>query len=227
MRIIFIASILIISKFCTGQNTFPATGNVGIGITTPTSILDVFSISSITKVQVRSGGGNPSILEINGSGLIGALESVWSPTTSETRVGCRSNYPLSLFSNNVDRVTILTNGNVGIGTRVPGTYMLAVAGKIAASAEVRVFDINTTSFPDYVFEPGYLLPELEQTEQFIKEHGHLSEVPTAAEVARDGMSLNEMNIILLKKVEELTLYMIQLKKEYEALSLRLGKIENK
>jgi hypothetical protein len=91
-----------------------------------------------------------------------------------------------------------------------------VAGKIAATGEVKVFVDGTTTFPDYVFDPSYKLPTLEETEKYVKENHHLPEVPTAADIAKDGMSLNEMNIILLKKVEELTLYMIEMKKENDA-----------
>lgn len=121
----------------------------------------------------------------------------------------------------------VTSGNVGIGTTNPGTFKLAVAGKIAANEEVRVFSAGTINFPDYVFDPAYKLPSLFDTELYVKENRHLPEVPTAAEVERDGMSLNEMNIILLKKVEELTLYMIELKKENKELIKRVAKIENK
>lgn len=119
------------------------------------------------------------------------------------------------------------NGNVGIGTVTPGSFRLAVAGKIAASEEVRVFIAGTTVFPDYVFDPSYELPKLEETEKYIKENRHLPEVPTAADVEKNGMSLNDMNIILLKKVEELTLYMIEMKKENELLKSRLDKLEKK
>lgn len=100
-------------------------------------------------------------------------------------------------------------GNLAIGNTSPGGYMLAVAGKIAADGEVRVFNIGTTSFPDYVFAPDYKLPSLEETEKYVKENRHLPEVPSAKEIEKDGMSLNEMNVILLRKVEELTLYLIE------------------
>ncbi|MBY0432780.1 MAG: hypothetical protein K2U26_01590 [Cyclobacteriaceae bacterium] len=87
---------------------------------------------------------------------------------------------------------------------------------------MRVFTAGTTVFPDYVFEPDYDLPSLEETETFIKENKHLPEVPSATEIDKDGMSLNDMNVILLKKVEELTLHLIQMKKEIEELKKKQG-----
>jgi hypothetical protein len=76
---------------------------------------------------------------------------------------------------------------------------------------------NGSAFPDYVFDPSYKLPTLEETEKYVKENHHLPEVPSAAEIEKEGMSLNGMNVILLKKVEELTLHLIEMKKEIEEL----------
>jgi hypothetical protein len=115
------------------------------------------------------------------------------------------------------------DGNLGIGT-VPNSnansYKLAVAGSIGAWGEVRVFT-NGSSFPDYVFDPSYKLRSLEETEKYVKENHHLPEVPSAAEVAKEGMSLNGMSEILLKKVEELTLHIIEQNKRIEALEKKL------
>ncbi len=228
MRYIFMLTFFAISNVCQCQNSFPSTGNVGVSTTSPTSLLDIYSSNSGVKVQIRSTATNAAVMELNGTGIIGALESIiGSPTTIPTgvRVGCRSNYTFSLFSNNVNRLNVLPNGNIGIGTTVPGSYMLAVAGKIAATGEVRVFDINTTTFPDYVFAPGYKLLSLDQIELFIKQNHHLPDVPSVTDVAKDGMSFNEMNVILLKKVEELTLHLIELKKENDLLTARVRKLE--
>ena len=90
-----------------------------------------------------------------------------------------------------------------------------------------MFIAGTTVFLDYVFDPSYELPNLEETEKFIKENRHLPEVPSATEIAKEGMSLNEKNVVLLKKVEELTLYMIEVKKENKELRERMKKIESK
>lgn len=102
------------------------------------------------------------------------------------------------------------NGNIGIGTTNPQDK-LSVNGKIRAH-EIKV---ETSNWPDYVFSTDYKLPTLAETEQFIKDYGHLSEVPKASEVETDGISLGEMNKILLKKIEELTLQVIELNKKVD------------
>jgi len=67
--------------------------------------------------------------------------------------------------------------------------------------------------PDYVFAPNYALRPLAEVERFVRQNSHLPEVPSAAEVAKDGLALGEMNATLLKKVEELTLYLIEQNKQ--------------
>lgn len=91
---------------------------------------------------------------------------------------------------------------------------LAVNGSILAT-EVRVKTYDT--WPDYVFAPSYELQPLAEVEQFISENGHLPDMPSAAEAERDGVELGELNAKLLKKIEELTLHMIDMKKENEEL----------
>ncbi|KAB5483627.1 hypothetical protein [Flagellimonas hadalis] len=95
--------------------------------------------------------------------------------------------------------------SLGIGTTDPGTYKLAVKGKIRAE-EIKV----ETGWADYVFEEGYSLPTLEEVEKHIKEKGHLINIPSAKEVAENGIELGKMNKLLLEKIEELTLYVIEL-----------------
>jgi hypothetical protein len=114
--------------------------------------------------------------------------------------------------------------NIGAASSFGTQYLLAVAGSIGAWGEVRVFTTGTP-FPDYVFDPTYKLPNLEATEKFVKENRHLPEVPSAADIEKDGMSLNGMNVILLKKVEELTLYMIEMKKKTEELEKEIKELK--
>lgn len=113
-------------------------------------------------------------------------------------------------------MTLKYNGNVGIGTTTPDKK-LTVNGTIHAK-EVLV-DLNVPG-PDYVFEPDYQLRDLDELQQFIETNKHLPEVPSAATMEEEGISVSEMNMLLLKKVEELTLYILQQEK-------RIEKLENK
>jgi len=111
----------------------------------------------------------------------------------------------SASSNIPVNVGLAVYGNVGIGTLNPKAK-LAVNGNILAK-EVKVK--TDISVPDYVFEPDYKLPTLADVEAYIKEHRHLPEIPSAKDIARDGLDLAAMNLLLLKKVEELTLHLIK------------------
>ena len=107
----------------------------------------------------------------------------------------------------------INNGNLGIGTNTPDSgYKLTVKGKIW-TREVKV--TSTAGGADFVFENTYKLPTLEEVEQFITENKHLPEIASAKEMEENGIHLAEMNIKLLQKIEELTLYTIQQQKELE------------
>ena len=110
--------------------------------------------------------------------------------------------------------SFLANGNVGIGTTNPGTNKLAVEGTIAAR---KVVVTATNPFPDYVFQPSYNLPSLDSVAQFLQANHHLPEIPSADSVAKNGLDLGGNQVVLLKKIEELTLYTIELQKKVEML----------
>ena len=115
------------------------------------------------------------------------------------------------------QLVVLTNGYVGIGTATP-TNNLAVNGSIKAREVI----VTPDNWPDYVFAPGYDLMPLTDVEAFIQRNGHLPGVPSARSVDREGVALGEMQQHLLRKVEELTLYVIELRKENEALRKALA-----
>jgi len=111
--------------------------------------------------------------------------------------------------------------NVGIATNPQSTYRLAVEGSIR-SREVRVDNDN---WADYVFFKDYNLPTLREVEKHIEEKGHLINIPSEAEVEANGIELGEMNKLLLEKIEELTLYIIQQNKSQEQLEERIKVLE--
>ncbi|QQT24835.1 MULTISPECIES: tail fiber protein [Sphingobacterium] len=122
-----------------------------------------------------------------------------------------------------------TDGNVGIGTTTP-TERLAVNGNIRAK-EIKVESAN---WPDYVFEEDYKLIPLAEVEAFIKVNKHLPDVPSAKKIEEDGLSVGEMNKLMMKKIEELTLHLIEkerIQKQYEQqladMAQRLKKLEEK
>lgn len=99
-------------------------------------------------------------------------------------------------------------------TETPFDYLLCVNGKaIFEEATVQLEE----DWPDYVFAPGYPLRPLPELEQYVRENRHLPGIPTAAELKADGLELGEMNRRLTEKVEELTLYIIELEKRLQAL----------
>nr|WP_315176495.1 tail fiber protein [uncultured Flavobacterium sp.] len=112
-------------------------------------------------------------------------------------------------------------GKVGIGTTTPDEK-LTVKGKIHTQ-EVRV-DMAGPLVPDYVFAPDYDLKPLSEVAQYIKENRHLPEIPSAKEIEANGLHLAEMNMKLLKKIEELTLYVMQQDKKITAQGEKLEKL---
>lgn len=84
---------------------------------------------------------------------------------------------------------------------------------------------NESSWPDYVFLPAYELRTLDELKSYIQLNGHLPNVPSATEVEEKGIALGEMNKILMEKVEELTLYLIQQEERIKKLEMKLSEIE--
>lgn len=131
------------------------------------------------------------------------------------------------------RNMVETNGKIGIGTRTPDE-MLTVKGKIHTQ-EVLV-DLNGAVAPDYVFDSyydgmafqkkDYKFQSLDEIEDYIAAHRHLPGVPSAKEIESDGLSLKAMNLILLEKIEELTLHTIEQQKQIDIMKEKISKLEN-
>jgi hypothetical protein len=114
-------------------------------------------------------------------------------------------------------------GNTALGTKdINNSFRLSVNGKIRAK-EIVV----ETGWADFVFDADYQLRSLADVEDFISREGHLPEIPSAKEVAENGVKVGEMESKLLMKVEELTLYMIELKKENEIMKTQLEELSNR
>jgi hypothetical protein len=166
-------------------------GNIGIGTTSPTSKLHLVASSSSSPI-------NAFTLDVNS---FSTVENMNVSTFFRVRDIGAGTTPF----------VIKGNGNVGIGTDAPD-HMLTVKGTIHAR-EVLV-DLNGP-LADYVFEPDYTLMPLSEVESFVKANKHLPEIPSAAEVKENGLNMGEMQNKLLQKIEELTLYVIELQKTNE------------
>ncbi len=138
-------------------------------------------------------------------------------------LGVNSNTGISYMQasdNSQQNKTIALNpngGSVTIGTTNPSQYTLAVAGTIVAEG---IYCKLQSNWPDYVFDKSYELMPLASVEKYIKENKHLPNVPSATEIQDSEISVGDMNAILLKKIEELTLYIIEQEKRIKELEMK-------
>lgn len=121
-------------------------------------------------------------------------------------VGQNGQNLIGFYNNGSWRLVADNTGNVGIGTTTPDSK-LSVKGTIHTQ-EVKV-DLNGSVAPDYVFEEDYALTSLEELKSYIDQNKHLPEIPSAKQMEEDGINLKDMNLMLLRKIEEMTLHMIQ------------------
>ncbi len=203
------------------NNMYYVGGNVGIGTKTPSEKLQIgvqqnygeFKLSipgqyNFEQIKLgQYGNGRPGLEFINHTtmtnsfgvrfyaniddGIQGLQIQTASPTNSYESLSY------------ITRLVINTDGKVGIGTLNP-TEKLTVSGKILAT-EVEVVSSIAS---DYVFEPAYQLMPLTELEIYLKQHKHLPGIPSALEFKKQGQNLGEMQDMLLRKIEELTLYIL-------------------
>jgi len=219
-----------------------AAGNVGIGTTAPVSTFQVnnatskFSVGNAGGADLNYGtayigfnaarigtgsassdwtidgdgyhnGGGVIYTDVAGNVYIAPIVSTGATTQTLADADIKSRIAFRVSG----------TGNVGIGTTDNGawslnssSYKLAVGGgMIATTVTVK----PVANWPDYVFKKDYTLPSLSEVKTYIDQNQHLPEIPSAQEVKKDGINLGEMNKLLLKKVEELTLYLIEKDKQ--------------
>jgi len=172
--------------------------------------------NALTNALVVLSSENTDLLRVRNDGNVGI--GVESPTARlHVRSGGTSATSNALLVSNSAGSSLLTvreGGKVLIGpsTVSSGThadFRLSVDGKVVAKS----FVATMTGWADYVFEPSYQLMPLDSLEAYITEHRHLPGVPTTQQVTSQGVDVTETMVTLLRKVEELTLYVLELKRE--------------
>lgn len=205
-------------------------GNIGIGTNAPSKKLDILGnvvmLTGIHRFYLNEAATfDPTQAGIrNNAGhiVINAKEGGVIYLNRDVRGDVR----IQSYNGGVDAIDVAIfrgEGKVGIGTlntSDPGYRLFVETG-----IRTRKIKVDQSAWPDYVFDQKYRLPSLAEVEQFIKEHQHLPDIPSATEVEQNGLDLGENQALLLKKIEELTLYVIDLKKENESMIERQAKLE--
>jgi len=198
-------------------------GNVGIGTTSPPYKLSVKSAYSALYLETTNSTTGLPLADFYDTGRsVETIISSTDETTSGTYMASYSNTPLMFGTNAVSSPTakmiILPNGNVAIGSSDPKGYKLAVNGAIHTQ-EVKV---DMTGWNDYVFDKTYPLKSLSLVKSYIDENHHLPEIPSEAEVIKNGVNIGEMLKLQIKKIEELTLYVIDKDKQLAEQNIKLS-----
>ena len=240
IRIVLVSIIAFSPPLIAQTNTFPSSGNVGIGTTSPDTKLEVNGlISGGFGAKTTSGsldwnhisnsrsGSGYSLLRGNTTNAPGNTSNYFHPfnfeysnkdgTGNVTQLAIpygddasinEGLYMRGRYSDNwTNWVKIISedlNGRVGIGTISPDEKLT-----VAGSGKFKEVIVEENTGADFVFEEGYKLPDLSELEEFINANKHLPEIPTAEQMKEEGVKVGELQIKLLQKIEELTLYAIQ------------------
>ncbi len=185
----------------------------------------------LTETQVNSLFSFPCDTDPVSMGLPGVdTANAWRLTgngnnNDSSFLGTTTNTPLIVKTNNAEAMRILPTGEVGIGdSAARAGYKLAVKGNILAE---KVTVKPSGSWPDYVFDSLYPLMSLEEVSDFLQKHKHLPGVPSANEVQEKGVEVASLQTTLLKKIEELTLYILAIREEMEEKNKRINELIEK
>ena len=177
-----------------------------MNVLTPLNVQGVLTISEALSV----GGGVLRLYPQTGEGFVyGALygDKIATPNGANYSMAWKRDGTEAVINGDGNYVQVTSTGNTIKGNT---TFTDIINGKFVTNG------IPASHVADYVFEPGYQLTSLSEIESFAKANKHLPEVPSASEIEKGGLDLAQMNLTLLKKVEELTLHAIAQQKEIDA-----------
>lgn len=188
-------------------------GNVCIGNNSPLDKLDILgtTASNPGHVVFGDGGNNLPYMKFykwTGTGTSYFQTTIGNSLDAAGAISFQTGAGGGVIGSDgqTTRMIITQQGNVGINTTNTQGYTFAVNGTCVATAiTVKAYG----NWPDYVFKKDYNLPTLTEVKTYIDKNQHLPEMPSAEQLERDGLNLGEMNKLLVKKVEELTLYLIE------------------
>ena len=228
------------------ENVFPSTGFIGIGTPTPSAPLEIKKgagnvnkknfLLKLSNEWASSGQNEPSIMFSNGNATDPKNISYWSigaRVSGDNILNTPQTFKIS-YKSPTDAIekdffsVDSYEGRVRIGnvqTQFDGYKLYVEQGILTEKVKVAVKD--SKDWFDNVFAPDYQLLSIQKLEKFINDNKHLPDVPTTEEVMANGLDLGKMNATLLKKVEELTLYMISLKKELDETKASLEELKSK
>ncbi len=189
--------------------SFLHSGNIGIGTNSPNGQLHIGK-------QETPAGAEGSIVRLVLQPY-GHVTGPWNFICRDTNM----NAFLDVNYGSRPVFSFLHSGNVGIGTNNP-QYKLDVNGTINAQ-EIKV-NHKSLHVPDYVFEDDYQLCPLSELENFVTTHKHLPDIPPAENMEKNGVAIGELQIKLLQKIEELTLYAIEQDKRIKNLEMKMGNV---
>jgi|GEM_PF-2467933 len=191
-----------------GNVSYFPSGNVGIGTVTPVAKLDVEGVARVNYMDIDP---QNSIFEGGEIRLRGA------DAAPNWQIDNHAGF-FRLHTGGAERFIMSTDGrmSLGAGKVFPGAYKLYVRGGILTE-QVKVAMYNTGEWSDYVFADDYYLRSLPEVEAFVNKHKHLPNVPSAEEMVRQGNDLGKTDAILLEKIEELYLHVIEMDKRMNSL----------
>jgi hypothetical protein len=218
-----------------GTDLFHTAGNVGIGTNSPNKLLTVNgdvqllndNPNGFNSLQILTGGTIPARRGISiDNDPSGNFNFYINSDQSDASFNFINGKDHTSITPNL--MTIKSNGKIGIGvdpaSTYPGDYLLYVMEGIRAEkVTVELY----SSWADFVFEKEYSLMKIDEVEKYIAEHKHLPGIPSSTEVKKEGVNVSEMFAKQMQKIEELTLYMIEIKKENQVLKDKLEQLETR